>query len=165
MLRLRPYRKSDAEYIVTWIKDEVTFRKWSAYRFDSYLITGEDVNKLYDNYALLYDFIPMTAFDDDKPSGHLFMRFTDSDKKELRFGFVIVDNAKRGMGYGKELLTLSLQYAFELLMAQKVTLGVFENNRPAYCCYRSVGFKDTGERENYHILQEDWKCLELEISR
>lgn len=81
MLRLRPYRKSDAEYIVTWIKDEVTFRKWSADRFDSYPITAEDVNKLYDNYALLYDFIPMTAFDDDKPSGHLFMRFTDSDKK------------------------------------------------------------------------------------
>ena len=115
MLRLRPYRKSDAEYIVTWIKDEVTFRKWSADRFDSYPITAEDVNKLYDNYALLYDFIPMTAFDDDKPSGHLFMRFTDSDKKELRFGFVIVDNAKRGMGYGKELLTLSLQYALSLI--------------------------------------------------
>ena len=42
MLRLRPYRKSDAEYIVTWIKDEVTFRKWSADRFDSYQMCIRD---------------------------------------------------------------------------------------------------------------------------
>ncbi|OBR97186.1 hypothetical protein CLRAG_01050 [Clostridium ragsdalei P11] len=27
MLRLRPYKKCDAKYIVNWVKDEVSFRK------------------------------------------------------------------------------------------------------------------------------------------
>lgn len=36
-------------------------------------------------------------------------------------------DAKRGMGYGKEMLKLSLKYAFEILKVKKVTLGVFWN--------------------------------------
>ena len=30
MLRLRPYNKSDAEIIMSWIKDERAFCKWTA---------------------------------------------------------------------------------------------------------------------------------------
>ena len=95
------------------------------------------------------------------------MRFTDTEKKVLRFGFVIVDDTKRGMGYGKEMLQLSLKYAFEILKVEKVTIGVFENNPLAYFCYKSVGFKDvqTDSYEYYSFMNEKWKCLELEITR
>ena len=107
----------------------------------------------------------MTAFDESGVVGHLIMRFTDDNKKELRFGFVIVDDTKRGKGYGKEMLQLSIQYAFQILKVQKITLGVFENNEPAYRCYKAVGFKDVllEECHYYHVLGEDWKCLELEM--
>lgn len=30
MLRLRPYKKDDAETILSWIKDEKAFYKWTA---------------------------------------------------------------------------------------------------------------------------------------
>ena len=30
MLRLRPYNKNDAEIIMSWIKDERAFCKWTA---------------------------------------------------------------------------------------------------------------------------------------
>lgn len=30
MLRLRPYNKNDAEIIMSWIKDESAFYKWTA---------------------------------------------------------------------------------------------------------------------------------------
>lgn len=33
MLRLRPYKKGDAEVIVSWLKDEYSFRQWSADRY------------------------------------------------------------------------------------------------------------------------------------
>ena len=107
----------------------------------------------------------MTAFDHSGVVGHLIMRFTDEEKKVLRFGFVIVDDSKRGKGYGKEMLSLALKYSFEILKVEKVTLGVFENNLPAYYCYKSVGFKDVimQHSEYYNVLNECWKCLELEI--
>lgn len=165
MLRLRPYKDCDAKYIVGWTKDEVAFRQWSADRYESYPITADDMNAYYASWKNTDNFYEMTAFDESGVVGHLTMRFTDEEKTILRFGFVIVDDTKRGMGYGKEMLTLALKYAFDILKASKVTLGVFENNTPAYHCYQAVGFQEItpDETEYYHVLGEDWKCLELEI--
>lgn len=167
MLRLRQYKKCDAKYIVSWIKDEVAFRRWCADRYDKYPISPEDINEHYDSVAYIDDFYQMTAFDDTGAVGHLIMRFVDEDKKILRFGFIIIDDTKRGKGYGKEMLQLALKYAFEILKVYKVTLGVFENNESAYHCYKSVGFKEVYEKETkyFNVLNEDWKCIELGIEK
>ena len=167
MLRLRPYKTCDARTIVSWVGDETAFRKWCADRYDSYPITAEDMNRHYDAAADSDSFYEMTAFDETGVVGHLIMRFTDDAKTTLRFGFVIVDNQKRGKGYGKEMLQLAIQYAFEILKVEKITLGVFENNEAAYGCYRAAGFHDVTleETEYYPIFGEQWKCLELEMTR
>lgn len=39
------------------------------------------------------------------------------------------------------MLKAALRYAFDILKAEKVTLGVFENNEPAYYCYKAAGFR------------------------
>lgn len=165
MLRLRPYKACDAQTIISWIGDEISFRKWCADRFDSYPITADDLNRHYDAMADSDSFYEFTAFDETGVVGHLIMRFTDEAKKSLRFGFVIVDSQKRGRGYGREMLKLAIRYGFEILKAEKITLGVFENNKAAYHCYRAAGFREVSqaEPEIFHILNEDWKCLELEI--
>ncbi|MBQ6173398.1 MAG: GNAT family N-acetyltransferase [Clostridia bacterium] len=167
MLRLRPYKACDAEAVVSWTGDEIAFRKWSADRFDTYPITAEDLNRHYDAMAYSDSFYEMTAFDAGGPVGHMIMRFTDEEKRTLRFGFVIVDSKKRGMGYGREMLTLAVRWAFGILKAERITLGVFENNEPAYRCYRAAGFRDVmqEESETFRILGEDWNCLELALER
>ena len=133
MLRLRPYKSCDAETIVSWIKDEYALRQWCADRYDHYPITASDINDQYNNHSEDDWFYPMTAFDESGVVGHMIMRFTDDAKSVLRFGFIIVDVAKRNHGYGKEMLHLALRFAFEILKARMVTLGVFENNPAAYC--------------------------------
>ena len=62
-------------------------------------------------------------------------------------------------------LRLGLKFAFELYGAKKASLGVFENNLPAYYCYKAAGFGDTvlDAAETYCILSEEWKCKELTI--
>lgn len=85
--------------------------------------------------------------------------------EELRFGFVIVDSKKRGQGYGKNMLKLGLKYFKEIFGANKVSLGVFENNESAYYCYKAIGFEDVSqdEIEKYTVMGEEWNCLELEM--
>ncbi len=167
MLRLRPYKPCDSEEIVKWLKDEDVFYKWSAGRFGSYPLTPEKLNEKYiNNNGDCPDkdnFYPFTAFDDTSAVGSIIMRYPTEDKKLIRFGFIIVDSEKRGNGYGKEMLKLALKYAFEILMAEKVTLGVFENNAPAHYCYKSAGFKDVGE-EMYTVNGKKWKCIEMECN-
>lgn len=62
---------------------------------------------------------------------------------------------------------MAFRYAFDMLKAEKITLGVFENTPSAYNCYKAVGFKENPKKEDmvYEILGEKWKCIELEVNR
>lgn len=167
-LRLRPYKPADAAVILSWVKDEDTFRKWVTDRYPTFPITPEDMNHKYFNCngdcPEPDNFYPMTAFSDGGILGHLILRYTDPDKQVLRIGFVIVDDSLRGKGCGKQMILLAVRYAFDILKAKKVTLGVLENNPAAYHCYKAAGFRDvTGaEPEFYHLMGQRVKCLELE---
>lgn len=159
MLRLRPYKKDDAETILSWIKDEKAFYKWTAGILGEYPISVEQFNAVSNLMAF-------TAIDDNEIIGFFTMRRPNEFFEELRFGFVIVDSEKRGQEYGKKMLELGLKYAKEIFGANKVSLGVFENNKSAYFCYKATGFEDVSqdEIEKYTVMGEEWNCLELEIN-
>ena len=167
---LRPYKKNDAKTILSWCEDETVFRKWTSDRYDSYPITEDDMNYKY--FDLNGDciekdnFYPLVACDNDNSIfGHFILRYVGGDHTILRIGFVIADDKKRGMGYGKKMIRLAVDYAFLVAGAQKVTIGVFENNLPAYNCYKSAGFKElqTDQDEICELFGEKWKIIELAL--
>lgn len=161
---LRTYREEDAAVIAGWIKNERAFRQWSADRYERYPVCPEDINRQYAGYETSDRFFPVTACDESGVVGHMILRFPGEDRKIIRFGFIIVDDSKRGMGYGKQMLSLAVQYAMDTFGVNKITLGVFENNPAAYHCYRAAGFQEIWmeQPEYYHVMGEDWKCLEME---
>lgn len=109
--------------------------------------------------------MPFTAFDESGLIGFFTLRNPDESLDELRFGFVIINPDKCGNGYGKAMLRLGLKFVFEIYGAKRVSLGVFENNLPAYYCYKAVGFNEVvlNTPETYRVLGEEWKCKELII--
>lgn len=163
-MRLRKFEDGDAKTIIGWIKDEVALRKWSADRLGAFPATARDLIEYYDGLDRDTHF-PMTLTEDGKIVGHLLLRYTDEAKTVVRFGFVIVDDALRGRGYGKKMLLAAMDYAFGNLKAKEITIGVFENNTQAYRCYLSVGFQEQPTAEYYDILGEKWKCIELRLPK
>ena len=157
MLRLRPYHANDVDKILCWCKDEKVFYQWSAGILGEYPITREQ-------FGFVNNLMAFSAIDDDDLVGFFTMRRPTESYDELRFGFVIVDPAQRGKGYGKSMLQLGLKFAKEIYGAKKVSLGVFENNKSAYFCYKAVGFQDVAAEkvEKYVVLGEEWTCLQLE---
>ena len=125
-----------------------------------YPITGKE-------FGFVESLMPFTAFDKNGIVGFFTLRNPEGKPDELRMGFVIVDPERRGCGTGKEMLLLGLRYAFGIYGAKKVSLGVFENNDPAYYCYRAAGFKDADPEETkaYQIMGEEWKSREMFIER
>lgn len=170
-LILRPYKPIDAQAIVSWIKDERSFRKWCSDKYDSYPITADDINYKYfecnGDCEEPDNFYPMTVVDSNGPVGHLIMRYMNKEKTIIRLGFIIVDAGKRGKGYGKRMIQIAKRYAFDMLKAEKVTLGVFANNPSAYHCYKSVGFNESPMKEDiiFETLGEKWNWIELEAYR
>ncbi len=156
MLRLRPYRTNDAAVILQWAKDKQSFYQWTAGVLGDYPLKEEQFQKAGNLMAF-------TAEDDGALVGFFTMRRPSESFDELRFGFVIIDPQKRRKGYGKAMLKLGLKYAKDIYGAKEVSLGVFENNTPAYLCYKSVGFQDivSDEAEYYQIDGEEWKCMEM----
>lgn len=158
-LRLRPYNENDAETILSWSKSESAFYKWSAGVLGEYPISKKQ-------FGYVNNFMAFTAIDDDEVIGFFTLRRPSENFDELRFGFVVVDPQKRGQGYGKRMLQLGIKFAKEIFGAKKISLGVFENNESAYCCYKAVGFKDIvlEETEKYTVFGEEWRCVELEMN-
>lgn len=162
-MRLRPYKSCDAEIIAKWVQNEEVFHMWGGDRFGCFPINAGMIDGKYrrDNGDCTEpdNFYPWVAVDEEnRVVGHLIMRYTGGDPGQLRFGWVVVDDSVRGKGYGKQMLKLGLKYAFEVLDAVKVTIGVFENNAPAHACYRKVGFSDRSLTES-----EPWNVVEMEL--
>ena len=160
MLGLRPYKKADADTVLSWSVDERAFYQWSAGVMGKYPLTREE-------FGLVDSLMAFTAFDENGIAGFFTLRNPGDKRDELRIGFVIIDPERRGRGTGKEMLLLGIRYAFDIYGARKVSLGVFENNKPAYYCYKAAGFKDAAadKTETYPVMGEEWKCKEMVIER
>ena len=155
-MTLRPFNINDAETILSWCKDKHAFRLWSADRYKEFPAQPMEMQKQYDGDNMF----PLTAVIGERIVGHILLRFPLEDKSVIRFGFVIVDDSKRGMGYGRRLLQLAIEHACNQMGVKTITLGVFADNPSALKCYQSVGFKITGE-DSYMIDGEKWKGYEM----
>lgn len=158
MIRLRPYKESDARTVLSWCRSEKEFYQWTAGRLGTYPITEQEFQQVNAMMAFI-------AFDESGPVGFFTLRKPGETDDVLRFGFVILDPEKRGRGCGKAMLRLGFKFVFEIYQAKTASLGVFENNPSAYACYRTAGFRDNTSvpSEVYPLMGEDWKCLELII--
>lgn len=161
-MTLRKFQNTDAETIIRWIRSEREFREWCADRYDHYPIDAADIVSNYGNCGRRGGFFPLTAVDDNNvPVGHLILRYTDTEKTTVRFGFVIIDSSRRGEGLGKEMLGLAREYAVNKLGAETLTLGVFESNLPALNCYAAAGFRKAGETDVFEAFGEKWRVIEM----
>ena len=102
MLRLRPYNKNDAEIIMSWIKGENAFYKWTAGVLGEYPISAEQFN-------MVSNLMAFTAIDDNEIVGFFTMRRPNEFYEELRFGFVIVDSKKPWAGIWKKYAEIRLK--------------------------------------------------------
>ncbi|MBQ9249158.1 MAG: GNAT family N-acetyltransferase [Oscillospiraceae bacterium] len=164
-MRFMPYQDCEEALIRSWIRSEKEYYQWSAGVLGEYPMAPGRLNAFYREWKSGQKYMVFCACDEAlKPMGHLIMRYPDGDPRHLRFGFVLVDPARRGEGVGRRMLGMAIAYARDFLKAETICLGVTTDNPGARHLYESLGFCDTGEREEVNcgeiLLYEE---LQLEL--
>ena len=158
MIRIRPFKPSDEERVLSFCRDGNTWYDWTAGVLGEWPAGPEHFHRT-------EELARFTALEETTPVGFFTARNPGESADELRFGFVILDPEKRGRGLGRAMISSGLDYAFLVYQAERVTLGVFSDNLPAYFCYKAAGFRETGLRERYTVRGRERIALEMECLR
>lgn len=85
----------------------------------------------------------LTAYDVDEPVGSLWLRIHDEQGMRRAFVFlVVVDEARRGRGYGRAIMLAGEVYA-RAQGASVMALSVFGPNEAARSLYAKIGYQVT----------------------
>ncbi len=88
----------------------------------------------------------------NEPIGFIDLFELDSENKRAGVSIVILNSHRRN-GFGKEALSLLIQYSFNTLGLHQVYSNVLEDNNASICLFESVGFEKIG-------LKKDWRLYE-----
>ncbi len=163
MLRLRPYKKTDASKVVSWITSEEIFNEWSLGEMGPYPASMEAFDAYSAAKADDDSFFQMIATDDGTPVGYLTLSIPSGDMKTVHLASFILDPELYGHGYGYSMVTLALVFSFDVMKAEKVKLAVFPENEFAHRSYTGMGFTDTGKLWEIHLADKTVQATEMMI--
>ena len=156
-LRIRPYKKTDGQYLIQWLLEERMLRMWCREHF-SYPLTVEQLDRYYEEMEQDPNTLGFSALDEaGTVVGSFRMSRINYEKDCVHLGFIVVDGTKRGQGIGERMVSMAVSYAIESLSMSRITLNVFEPNLSAKRCYEKVGFEpEQYTKEDFQFKDEIW---------
>ncbi|MBO4899814.1 MAG: GNAT family N-acetyltransferase [Lachnospiraceae bacterium] len=163
MLRLRPYKNSDASKVVSWVTSEEIFNEWALGEIGQYPPSVEAFDAFSAAKADDDSFFQMIASDDGTPVGYVTLSIPSGDPKTVHMASFVLDPEFYGHGYGYMMVTLALIFSFDVMKAENVTMAVFPENEFARRSYKGMGFADTGRIREIKLADRTVEAVEMLI--
>ncbi len=157
---LSPMNPEDAELYTKWMNDrEITDNLGS-----STMIFSEEGERSWIEENSGEYLLAIVERGSDRLLGNCGIHQVSHTFKRAELGIFIGEEEDRGKGYGKEALSLLLEYCFDTLNLHNVMLKVFSFNERAIHTYERVGFKEIGRRrEAYFAKGKFWDDIYMDI--
>ena len=163
--------EKDAEYLARWNQDS-HFQQLAS-SGPAKLWTAKEMKEWLEKHAdELYNFTIRTL-DDDRVVGNIDLSGMNWVTRDSWVGIGIGAREDWGKGYGTDAMNLILQFAFESLNLNRVSLTVFEYNERAVASYRKAGFREEGRQRQWMqrggerfdliymgVLREEWEAAQ-----
>lgn len=81
----------------------------------------------------------------------------DFKHKRAGVGILIKEQENRGKGYGKEALTLLMDYAFSHLGLHQLYCNVSEDNEASIKLFSGLGYKKIGLKKDWNLINGSYK--------
>ena len=157
---LSPMSEEDAEIFTVWMNDrEITDNLGS-----STMVFSEEAERGWiEENSGEYQFAIIER-ESGKIIGNCGIQAVTHTFQRAELGLFIGKEENRNKGYGKEVLSLLLEYCFDTLNLHNVMLKVFSFNEQAIHTYNRVGFKEIGRRrEAYYAKGRFWDEVYMDI--
>ena len=147
---LCPIEKKDIRLFHKWISD-LTVTKTT--RASCQIFTIDDEKNWFQNLRKKKSNLTLAiiAKASGKTIGNISLNKIDQTHRRARLGIMIGDKNYWGKGYGREAITLLLDFAFNVLNIHSISLTVHSYNKRAIRSYKAVGFKQAGKRRQAHF--------------
>ena len=167
MIGLRYFEPADFKQLMDWIETPELMLQWGGpsfvfplnkFQLEEYL---KEANKK-NSSSFIYSVIDAET---EELIGHISLARIDRNNRSARIGRVLVGNPEaKGKGVCSEMMRQVLDFAFDELNLHRVTLGVFDFNKPAIACYEKAGFQKEGLlRDHQKFGDEYWSLWEMAI--
>jgi RimJ/RimL family protein N-acetyltransferase len=155
-IALAAIRQDDQELLYQWLNEPELVRLLTSYRpidpnsFSSWFTNiGRDGSIL---FGIRY--LP-----ENKLIGTLHFTAINNIHRSSEIAIKIGDLQHRKKGYGRQALSLAVQFAWEDLNLHRLALTVYHDNEPAIKAYQAVGFELEGRLRRAIHVKGTWKDL------
>ena len=176
MIQLEPFGPNDFQQLINWIDTEELLIQWCGSLFSFPLTINSlewyvrDTNIINDSDAFVYKAVDTES---GNVVGHISLGGLSWKNRSSRISRVLVGKADRHQkGIGQQMTKAALKIGFEDLGLHRISLGVYENNKPAINTYLKCGFNIEGVSRDVlwynneylslvemSILEDEWKAL------
>jgi RimJ/RimL family protein N-acetyltransferase len=139
---LSPINVNDAEKFTEWLNDMEVIKHFSLYPNIISLENEREILTILSkehNYSII-------DMERNELIGNCGFLGIDHINQTAEIGIFIGNKTFWNKGYGKEALSLLIDYGFKALNFHNIMLRVYENNKGAVRCYEKIGFKLIGIR-------------------
>ncbi|MDI3504659.1 MAG: hypothetical protein PWP64_1595 [Candidatus Cloacimonadota bacterium] len=146
---LSPVSLEDTERYTEWVNDlEIgQFVLFSSVVFDISK-EREALQDLMQNSIVF----AIVAKDTNKAIGNCGLHLVNEIHRHAQFGIFIGEKTYWNQGIGTEATKLILDYGFNVLNLNNISLEVVSYNKRAIKCYENVGFQYVGKRRDYVFM-------------
>jgi RimJ/RimL family protein N-acetyltransferase len=141
-IELHPFSRNDFKELISWTRTPDELFIWSATTF-TFPLDESQLERHFQEAQTSKPRLMYTAVDSQTSEhiGHLELTRIDQENKKVSIAYVLVDPAKRGLGYGNGLMKSILNKCFYGMNMLIVDLFVFESNTVAIKLYQKMGFE------------------------
>ncbi len=133
-MNIHPAKENDLDGVISWVNTEEECRAWAGPKVTFPI----DKNKLIQEISFGQDSSYICQGENEILS---FGQIIKMDNGYFHMARIITNPVCRGHGFGREICSALVSYAFEL-GGKGVSLNVFRNNSRALKLYESMGFSE-----------------------
>ena len=163
MIGLAPFEEEDCERLISWVDDARFLLQWAGPEYAFPLDKEQLLETSMRGQGQTPEHLMFKALNEETGEviGHIELMHINRQTGTAHIGRVLVGEPElRGRGFGTEIVSRLVERAFVSMSLKRLTLTVYESNRPAVACYRGLGFEIRETRENALMVDgENWTNL------